>query len=275
MNRREMMSRRPSVLGNNNQSWKEQVLREPVTFECLRLKGTNKEGVLKPDADGCYEICVGALNAFNHAEAYYVYEEAKHFFESNSSFMRKIERGVVRAEYGHPKKEPGMSMADFGDRLMRIEETRVCATIRKIWLLPAGAMKDGKGRPVIAIMAKIMPSGPYGEVLRKQLETAAEQVCFSIRSFTEDWVQNGVVHKAIRQLINFDYVNEPGMYNAEKLLSPSMECIDSATFTKGELIQSLDRHEKMGYSMESAPVSKSELMTNLGLNRKSDVAFSW
>lgn len=268
-----MFGKRPTILGNND-AWKEQVMREPVTFESIRLRGTNKRGVLTPDEDGCYEICVGALNAFNHAEAYYVYEEAKHFFESNSSFMRKIQRGVVRCEYGHPKKEPGMSMMDFGDRLTRIEETRVCATIRKIWLLP-GKLKDGKGRPVIAIMAKVMPSGPYGEVLKNQLETAAEQVCFSIRSFTEDWVDRGTVHKAIRQLITFDYVNEPGMYNAEKLLSPSLESVDSVTFTKGEIIESVKRNETYGYSNENGGISTSELLQNFGLTRSSDKAFNW
>lgn len=240
---------------------------EPVTFESIRLKGTNKKGILTPDADGCYTMCVGGLNAHNHAEAFYVYEEAKHFFQNDSSFMRKIERGVIRGEYGHPKREPGMSMADFGERLMRIEETLVCCTFRKIWL-EHNLLKDNKGRPIVAIMAKIFPSGPYGEVLRKQLESAGEQCCFSIRSFTEDFFRHGKRMKILRQLITFDYVNEPGMFNAEKLLSPSLESIQETRFTKSELLQAAQNQLTHGYGMESLLVTPDELRRHLNVKRR-------
>jgi outer membrane protein assembly factor BamD len=52
-----------------------------VRFACTSLVGTNKTGMLRKDADGYYEVVVGALNVFNSAGEYYVYEKARQLFE--------------------------------------------------------------------------------------------------------------------------------------------------------------------------------------------------
>lgn len=194
-----------------------------VVFECIRLKGSSKLGVIKPDKDGCYTQVIGGLNAYNSGGSFYELEAGLQFFQAQSSFQRKISRGVLRAETGHPKKTPGMKEYEYGERILRIEETLVCGTWRKIWLSNAD-LRDEQGRRIVPIMGTIYPSGPYKDMLIHAFQSPGEQVCFSIRSFTNDIPRgDGTFIKKLLQIVTFDYVNEPGIWSAEKLLSPNLE----------------------------------------------------
>lgn len=197
--------------------------RNQVVFECIRLKGSSKLGVIKPDKDGCYTQVIGGLNAYNSGGSFYELEAGLQFFQAQSSFQRKIGRGVLRAETGHPKKTPGMKEYEYGERILRIEETLVCGTWRKIWLSNAD-LRDEQGRRIVPIMGTIYPSGPYRDMLIHAFQSPGEQVCFSIRSFTNDIPRgDGTFIKKLLQIVTFDYVNEPGIWSAEKLLSPTLE----------------------------------------------------
>jgi len=197
--------------------------RNSVVFECIRLKGSSKLGVIKPDKDGCYTQVIGGLNAYNSGGSFYELEAGLQFFQAQSSFQRKIGRGVLRAETGHPKKTPGMKEYEYGERILRIEETLVCGTWRKIWLSNAD-LRDEQGRRIVPIMGTIYPSGPYRDMLIHAFQSPGEQVCFSIRSFTNDIPRgDGTFIKKLLQIVTFDYVNEPGIWSAEKLLSPNLE----------------------------------------------------
>ena len=198
-------------------------LSSSVVFECIRLKGSSKLGVIKPDKDGCYTQVIGGLNAYNSGGSFYELEAGLQFFQAQSSFQRKIGRGVLRAETGHPKKTPGMKEYEYGERILRIEETLVCGTWRKIWLSNAD-LRDEQGRRIVPIMGTIYPSGPYRDMLIHAFQSPGEQVCFSIRSFTNDIPRgDGTFIKKLLQIVTFDYVNEPGIWSAEKLLSPNLE----------------------------------------------------
>lgn len=198
-----------------------------IFFECTRLRGSGKQGIIKPDADGCYTQVIGGLNAYNSMEDFYDLEAGVRFFQQQSSFNRRINRGVLRAEYGHPKMPMGQKdKYDYGIRYTRIEETMVCGTWRKIWLSPE-KLKDERGRTIVPVMGTIYPSGPYRESLIHAFESPGEQVCFSIRSLTKDYPRgDGTYIKKLVDIITFDYVNEPGIWNAEKLLTPSIESIE-------------------------------------------------
>ena len=194
-----------------------------IIFECTRLKGTNKVGIIKPDRDGCYTQVIGALGAYNSAGSFYDLESGVRFFQAQSSFQRKIGRGVLRAETGHPKRLPGMKEYEYGSRILHIEETLVCGTWRRIWLSRED-LRDDQGRRIIPIMGTIYPSGPYRDMLIHAYASPGEQVCYSIRSFTNDTPRgDGTYLKRLLQIVTFDYVTEPGMWNAEKLLSPNLE----------------------------------------------------
>lgn len=223
---------------------------DTICFECLRLQNSNKKGILTPDENGCYTMVVGALDAHSFNGGFYEYNAASKFFTDDSSFQRKIQRGVIRGEYGHPKKYPGMTDNEYIARLMRIDEKETCCEFTKIWL-EKGILEDDKKRPVVAIFAKVRPMGPYGSVLKEQFETPGMQCCFSIRCFTENTFQRGMMVKKIEKIITFDYVNEPGMHNAEKLLSPTLETLDDYEFSLSSIQENAKQNNNIVYKNDS------------------------
>lgn len=234
-----------------------------ATFSCTALLGTNKAGNLKPDADGYYTVVLGALNTFNSAGDYYPFESAKEIFKESSSLMRRINNGACRAEYGHPKKLPGMSDRDFLNRILSIHEDKVCAHIKEVTLDHSG-IKDNQGRAVIAIIGKVKPSGPYGQVLKEQLDNKNENVCFSIRSLTKDVWEGGVNKKNLMQVVCWDYVNEPGISIANKYQSPALESVNDniITFTAKQFEDVRDIQKKC-VGMESTTIDVNEVIQQL------------
>lgn len=196
-------------------------------FTSTRLVGKNKRGVIRPDEDGYYTLPVGALNTFNSAGEYYTAdgEGAANLFKSSSVFMRRVRAGALRAENGHPDYVTGMSDDEYLSRILEIRETNVVGHFKDIWL----DEDFGKKHPeldnpnLIAIMAKVIPSGEKAHVLRSSLENPHEETCFSIRSLTRDYVERGKRFKELKQIITFDMVNEPGIYIARKSFSPMLE----------------------------------------------------
>lgn len=239
-------------------------MRNDVTFTCTRLAGTNKVGDLKKNERGYYVMVIGALNMFNSAGMYYRFDAAKQFFEESNSFMRRVARGALRGEYGHPRREAGMSMQAYYARLLSIHEDKVCCHFASV-SLDFENYKDEQGRPIVAIIAEVAPNGPLGHVLEKQLQNPGENVCFSIRSFTDDRMERGVINRYIKTIVTFDYVNEPGMSIAEKFNSPALEGLEDTVFTRGQVeagtVQLLDTP---GVGTESARMNVQELMTSLG-----------
>lgn len=236
-----------------------------VTFSCTRLHGTNKVGLLKADSDGYYRVVLGALNCHNSAGGYYPYEPAKKLFERSSSLMRRVDRGALRAENGHPVWETGMSEAQYANRIMQIQERRVCAHIRQLDLV-FDKHKDDRGRPIIGIEGLVAPSGELGYVLEKALSNPHENIAFSIRSFTNDISGYNGVQKNLVNVVTFDYVGEPGIAYAEKYRSPSLESYDDRKFTRSTLERAFSNNDMVNTSpsMESARMNKDELFNSLG-----------
>ncbi len=245
-----------------------------VAFSCSTLKGTNKKGVLKPDEDGYYTMPIGALNVFNSAGEYYVYESAKALFEDSSVFMRRVKTGCLKGEVGHPKLQKNQTMEEYAQRILTIDPTNVCAHFSEIWL-DFDNVVDQTGKKIIAIMGKIIPSGPHGPSLQKSLDNPKEEVCFSIRSFTEDRRIGGIKQKRLLEIVTFDYVIEPGIYTAKKYFAPALESRVDTQFTKEQLIGALNM-ETPGVSMESARTHGLELFKSLGWTfEKGDLSPAW
>ena len=252
-----------------------------VTFTCTRLFGTNKVGDLKKNDRGYYEMVIGALNMFNSAGMYYRADAAKQFFEESSSFMRRVKRGALRGEYGHPRREAGMSMQAYYARLLSIHVDKVCCHFASV-RLDFESYKDDQGRPIVAIIAEVCPNGPLGHVLEKQLQNPQENVCFSIRSFTDDKMERGVINRYIKTIVTFDYVNEPGMAVAEKYNAPALEGLEDTVFTRGQIeASSAQILETAGVGNESVQLNTHELMAALGwemprtARNASKATYSW
>lgn len=199
-----------------------------VRFTSTKLEARNKKGIIKPDENGYYDIVVGGLNTFNSMGQYYTLEGAKELFETSSILMRRIAGGNLRGELDHPKRLPNQSMDDYMHRLLYIDRDNEVCHFSEVWL----DHDYGKNHPelnnpaLVAIMAKVRPTGPKGYMLEQGLNNAKENVCFSIRSFTKDFMHRGRVHRVLAEIVTWDLVNEPGISIANKYDSASLEGLD-------------------------------------------------
>ena len=81
-----------------------------IRFSCTSLAGTQKQGIIPKDANGYYDMVIGGLDILNSAGEYYDHAGAKELFQESSSFMRRVKRGALRGEVGHPRREHGQSI---------------------------------------------------------------------------------------------------------------------------------------------------------------------
>jgi hypothetical protein len=236
---------------------------QEVRFSCTALKGTNKQGILPADQDGYYTMPIGGLNVFNSAGDYYPYEAAKELFTGSSALMRRVKAGCLKGEYGHPSMLPGQSLESFAQRVMKVDEKNVCVHYSEIWL-DFDTMRDESGRPIIAMMGKLKPSGPYGPALQASLENKKEDVCFSIRAFTEDVRINGIKHRQLKEIVTVDgSVTEPGISFARKYKAPALESFSDTIFSK-ENIEKTIAPALENISMESDESIGLRLFKTLG-----------
>lgn len=246
---------------NNNRS---------VNYTCTALVGTNKTGKLEPDESGYYTLVVGALDVFNSAGSYYPLETGKLLFEDSSSFMRRVRDGSCKGETGHPEQLPGQSIREYIQRLLRIKESNVCCHFRSFRL---EEIDDGKGKKVCGIIAEIKPAGPHGPALKEALENGDENVCFSIRSLTNDVrMPTGIIHKNLKTVVTFDWVTEPGIYVAKKWRSPALESLEE-TEVIPEYLDSIEEVNSLSpASMEHAVIDVDTLRKELGWDKPQPVA---
>jgi len=239
-----------------------------AVFSCTALQGTNKAGDLKPDENGYYTLVLGALNVFNSAGAFYALKGSEDFFKESSVFMRRVQSGCLKAECGHPKKSPAMSMRDWLNRVMSLEETNICCHIADVWL-DYQNVKDENGRPIVAIMGKIKPAGPRGPALKEALDNPRENVCFSIRSLTDDRRENGVIVKYLNTIVAFDWVTEPGINFARKYFSPALESLTEMLFTSKQLDEAEEhyRGNHPNFSFESNGVDYDSIREGMGWDK--------
>lgn len=200
-----------------------------VRFACNILPA-GKAGIMKPDADGYYTQILGGLDCYNSRGEYYLFKEVLPLFEDSSSFMRRVRNGYLKGELGHPKFLPGMTDQQFIKRVVQIDENNVSHTIRDVWLEP-NKFKNSDGKPMVAIMGKVAPSGEKGHLLRDAFERAGENVCFSLRSFTTDEDIGLVCFRAIIEIITFDWVTEPGIEIATSFHTPGLESHNMSVLT--------------------------------------------
>jgi hypothetical protein len=214
-----------------------------VKFTATKLTNTGKKGIIKPDADGYYELVIGGLNTFNSAGEYYTFNGAEELFKQSSIFMRRVTNGCLKGEVGHPKRSPGMSMDDYVNRILTIDEGNVCAHFKEVWLDTEFGKKNSKfnNNALVAIMAKVKPTGPKADSLANSLNNSSENVCFSIRALTKDYYEKGQTFRVLQQIICFDAVTEPGINIANKWDTPSLESLENCIISKNSI-------EKIVYS---------------------------
>lgn len=210
---------------------------------------------LEQDADGYYYVNLGELNAYNEAGSYYLGKGVEELItDKSAAFYRRLTRGYLKGEQQHPKYQQGMSKHAWILRNLDIDKDRVSHSIRQIDLIPTGKKSvgpDGVSREIIKIKGWIKPSGEKGDQLKKDLDDPKCNVCFSIRTLTEDIeYKPGIFIKTIIELVTFDWVDEPGIRTANKFATVSGESLVGITISL-EDINGL----KTNYGINSAGVS--------------------
>jgi hypothetical protein len=243
---------------------------QTITYGCTALVGTNKVGDLVKDKHGYYDMVLGALAAYNSAGAYYELNEAKALFESSSELMRRINGGNLRGEVGHPRYQEGMSERAWFNRVNDIVEPNCCCHFSEVQL-SYDTLKDAQGRPLVAVMGKVRPSGANERFLERQLDNPKENVCYSVRSFTNDVPQGGIMVKYLRKIVTWDLVGEPGIGVANKYSVPSLESRENNevfNFDLTSIVQFADAERSDGISMESGQSHGAQLLQMIGYVEK-------
>ena len=209
------------------------------SYKMKKMDFLGKKGVIPKNDDGSYTVCVGALNTFSRNKnaygdnIFYAQVDFDKIFGKGTPINNMLEGGYLLAEVGHPsafiydakdtaKIVGKLSQQEHLQRLTEISQLNSCGTFTKIWLVP-GVKDEENDMEVVAIMANIIPSGPHGEALRRDLETGGVNTCFSIRTFCKNVNVGGKVISYITMPITFDWVNFQGVPVAEKAHSLTVE----------------------------------------------------
>ena len=236
-----------------------------VRYGCTMLAGTDKLGIIKPIDDGYYRVPVGAYNAYNNMGMFYDLNSAMQQFQEGSALMRQLRKGVLHGEYTHPEKDRDMSEQDYIRRIRKVDSKFESHHIRNIELIPN--QKDEKGRPITLVVLELKPSGPYGPTLEAKLNNRHENVYFSVRSLTMDDNIRGI--KYTREIVTWDYVNEGGIYSANKFNSPGLEEFGSVEVTQDYLLNLASEQKRLrSLGLEDNSTNYQQLLDDLGWDIK-------
>lgn len=246
-----------------------------IRYTCNLLQN-GKSGIRKPDSDGYYVQCLGGLDCYNSRGEYYLYNEARPLFEESSHFMRRVKDGILKGECGHPKYLPGMTDTDYLRRIRTIEETNVSHVIREVWL-EKGLFKNADGRPMVAIMGKVKPTGEKGKYLKEAFENPGENVCFSVRSFTEDRMVGFINTRAMVEILTFDWVAEPGINIATNFHTPGIESryietVYDKVFAKATVEAAIRKTSSLNIGNEDDSASLKRLLSYCGNYKQASVS---
>ena len=227
-----------------------------VYFSCDILKGINKGGTLKRDAEGWFlNIVLGSLDCENSRGDLYPLASAAKFFSSSSSLMRRAEKGVLFGEAGHPEFKRGMSSDEFINRLKQFPHNNISHSIRNLRLMEC--INPQTNEKYTAILGDVLPIREKGAYLEKELLTRDINVCFSIRTLTNDIPRSNFTYvKHITEFLTIDWVNEGGIHHAQKYNSPTLEHFkerreaanESFCFSKEQM--EIAQSKAVGYGME-------------------------
>jgi hypothetical protein len=173
--------------------------------------------------------------------------------ENDQEFLRMMQAGRCRGEWGHPVRPAGMSDQDWFVRICTILESNMCCQIRRV--RPSlETVTDERGRKVIAIIGEVRESGKEAKAFGDMLNNPDEDVNFSIRCFAKKNMGNMTKH--MTKIVTWDFVFDPGIAMTSKYNTPSMEAksvtrqLDEVEFNLDRLRNSFD-HRRQTNTEES------------------------
>lgn len=214
-----------------------------------------KIGALQKDKDGYYLVRLGAFNVFNSQGAFYIAKGVRDLIENeNSIFHRRLKKGYLVGEMGHPRMKPGMSVQEFMQRNGRMEPDNVAFHVKDIVITQTGETVESMGNygDILLVEGWIKPSGPKGPFLKEALDNPHQNVAFSVRSISTDTMVNGIKIKETKAILGWDWVDEPGINNANKFDSINNKVVNTESLvdTANLVITEEDVNEFIRYIRE-------------------------
>ena len=249
-----------------------------IIFTILKTNVANKQTEI--DSNGYYKVTLGAFNTFNSSGSFYLADGVRDLIENKSSILHKrLTKGYLNGEMGHPAFVPGMTRDQFFTRNLYIDQSNVSHHIKEIILTPTNidSGMPGKGN-VLRVDGWIKPAGPHGELLKQALDNPDQNVAFSIRSFTEDSISNGRTIKKLLNIITWDWVLEPGIKLANQWDTISLESNEILRLDIDELVKNGQFMDNVGISNESEDIKSilEETISNKRMsNNCNDLLLKW
>ena len=208
-----------------------------ITLSAIVTHDINK--TLEIDSEGYYHVILGAVNSFNSVGMFYAADGIENILYNNNGILqRRISQGYLYGEANHPAMLPGMTKADYLNRYLSIDMQCVSHFIKDVSLTQTSTpgKMPGYGN-LILVEGWVKPTGPHGATLKAALEDKNINVPFSVRALTQDRMVGGVLVRKIKEIVTWDFINEPGIFVANKFHKLSMESMSSVSYDLDDLFE--------------------------------------
>lgn len=235
-----------------------------ANYTAVAGPGINSSAALKPDDTGYVKVILGGFNVLNSAGQYYpLTDTVKSIFDNSSVFQRRVASGYLCAENGHPDIV-GLPEARQVQRILTIKEDNVCSHIRKVSL---EAAKDEFGKDIVLQYGWIKPSGAKGYVVEEMLKNPLENLAYSIRAFVDMQRINGVLHKFVKSIVNWDRVIEPGIKQANSFTTAKYTLEDLMQMVYSEETFTIALDDLSQFALESAEPNFKMVKDSMGWHK--------
>ena len=211
-------------------------------FGNIILPKSGKNGILTPDDEGYYTLNGGGFNIPNRQGVTYSFNSyIQECMSPESDFRRRLERGEVQGEMGHPpryylKLVDGQvvrheitTVYEWILRLRTIDQDRVCMLISDVLFSWEG--NDPKTSP-LNVKYRLKPFGPFGKYLEEHLKTPSANTSISIRTVISPTSPMDK-YRNVEYWTGADWVPEPGMDKANKWMTEGCEGLDLNNYVVG------------------------------------------
>lgn len=202
-------------------------MQEKLIYTSSRIMLNGKEGKLVEDSEGYYEMPGGAFNCMNSAGEVYTDEGIDELFSSSHDFYRKLTKGKLFGEWGHPTPAPGESMDAYVERASNISDKHTCIFIKDVWNDRSAAKHftkyNGINNDSVITFLRLKPHGILWETAERALKDPNVNIALSVRNLGIDRVYRGVTYVTVTEIISWDMVTEQGVGGSEKWGALKME----------------------------------------------------
>lgn len=210
-----------------------------ISFGNIILAQSGKKGVLKPmkNKDGTdseyYLLNAGGFNIPNrHGITYPVNRYIEECMQPQSDLRRRIERGEVYGEWGHPSpvyfeemngvlvKRTITQVWQWINRLKEIDKNNICMHIREIHF-DTSAWRGGSRGPIYNLI-EVCPYGDREKLFRDNITNPSMNTSVSIRTVITPF-EFGDTTKNTEYWTGYDAVLEGGMNHSNKHMTAGCE----------------------------------------------------